>query len=93
MTFLLTISAEDGRHHHVYPTKLTALAALTEQLGRQPAALEGRHVDDWGRTMRVEERPAGWTAAKERRLGEAYDRRECGLRLTAAQAALLAEFG
>lgn len=93
MTYLLTITAEDGRHLHTYETEADALAALAKQLGREPASLTGRHVDDWGRSMRVEERPAGWTVAKERRLGEAYDRRECGLKLTPAQAAILAEFG
>lgn len=91
-TYLLSISAEDGRHFHVYPDEAAALAGLTAQLGRQPASLKGRHVDDWGRSMSVETRPANWTEAKERRLGEAYDKRECGLKLTAAQSALLAEF-
>jgi hypothetical protein len=92
-TYLLSINAEDGRHFHVYPSEAAALAGLTAQLGREPDSLTGRHVDDWGRSLRVETRPAKWTEAKERRLGEAYDRRECGQRLTPAQRALLAEFG
>jgi hypothetical protein len=90
--YLLSISAEDGRHFHVYPSEAAALAGLTAQLGRPVTSIDNRYVDDWGRSMRVEIRPARWTVAKERRLAEAFDRRECGQRLTPAQRRILAEF-
>lgn len=92
-TFLLLIRAEDGAHPHVYRTEADALAALTDQLGYAPASLMGRHYDDWGRSLSVERRPANWSATKERRLATAYDRREMGLALSAAQRAILADFG
>jgi hypothetical protein len=90
--WVLLISAEDGVHSHVYPDEASALKGLEKQLGRPPVNGDRTYVDNWGRRLTIEERPAGWTASKERRLGNAYDRRECGLSLSKADRELLAEF-
>ena len=89
--FVLIINAEDGLHHLVYRTEAALRRALVYQLGYEPEAGCVKFVDEWGRRMVAERRPAGWTAAKETRVALAFDDRECGL-ATAAQTRLLAEF-
>ena len=96
MTSYVTINrAEDGRHVSVFATLEKAFGHVVEMVGEGNALLPEigkRYYSDWGNVLVIEERPDNWTAGLERRVGAAYNARECGT-LTKAQKALLKRVG
>jgi hypothetical protein len=93
MSWVVMNHAEDGLHASVFRDRAGALAEVERQTGAKAEDQnQRRFYDDWGRYFVIEERPDGWSAAKEQRLKRAYDKRECGLRLSAAERAVLNEF-
>jgi hypothetical protein len=88
MSYILIIHAEDGSHYECYASETKARAAMSYQVGRDIPAPFRRASDDWGRRIVIEDRPNGWSVAKEKRLNAAYNARECGTE-TASQLAFL----
>ena len=92
-----TIRAEDGTHHHLYPTEDKALDAMAKNAGfdRASCGSGGRErVDDWGRTHYVQECPRGVTTVSAMEtLERAFDKRECGEILSSREATILQESG
>lgn len=97
MTYVLIISAEDGRHPHVFADRDAMLEELKAQLGHEPRLIEGADtqswVDDWGRRIVLERRPDNWTEAMEEDFAEGFDNMECELPLTQAQREALLAMG
>jgi hypothetical protein len=85
-------TAVDGYWAKVLDTKAEAEASIIKYAGH--LEYEGRCVYDCiGSAHSVEAVPAGTTADDMMDLRDAYDKRECGISLTAADKAVLAKFG
>lgn len=97
MTYVLIISAEDGRHPHVFADRDAMLVELKAQLGHEPRLIDDANsqswVDDWGRRIVLERRPEAWTDDMEEAFAEGFDNNECGIPLTKLQREALLAMG
>lgn len=96
-TYVVINHAEDGTHNRVFKAKDGAQQYVAGFLNFGVDAfrtftLGHTYVGDFGNQLVIEERPDGWTAARETALRNAYDARECGT-LSKRQKALLETLG
>jgi hypothetical protein len=94
MKYVVINEAPDGRHIHTFTTLEKARKHMEAMIGKReyPFEVNVNYISDWGNVLCIEERADNWTTSLERRMGDAYDARECGT-ATKAQLKLLEDKG